>query len=329
MTVLVSGGAGYIGSHTLRELLKQKEQIAVIDNLSTGHRRAVHPDCIFYQGDIRDKALLQTIFQQNPIDAVIHFAACALVGESMTQPLKYFNNNVYGLQTLLESMVEHKVDKLVFSSTCAVYGTSDLLPISEHTPERPESCYGETKLVMEKMMRWVAGAHNIRYVSLRYFNVAGAYPDGSIGEDHRPETHLLPLVLQAASGQRECLNIFGADYPTPDGTCIRDYIHVCDLADAHVKALYYLRHEDNPSATLNLGSGRGCSVREMITAAETITGRTIPTTQSPRRPGDPPQLVAVNDKARKLLNWQPVYNLTDTIKTAWNWHTKNPHGFAD
>lgn len=234
MAILVCGGAGYVGSHAVHELIQQKEEVVIVDNLQTGHKQALHPQAKFYQGDIRDAVILDKIFTENKIEAIIHFAANSLVGESMVEPLKYFNNNVYGMQVLLESMVKHKIDKIVFSSTAAVYGEPKRVPIMEDDETKPTNPYGETKLTMEKMMKWVNKANGINYVSLRYFNVAGALDDGSIGEDHTPETHLIPLILQVPLKKREHITIFGEDYPTEDGTCLRDYIHVIDLADAHI-----------------------------------------------------------------------------------------------
>lgn len=327
MSILVCGGAGYVGAHTVAELIKTGKDVVVIDNLLTGHKAAVDKNARFYNGDIRDKDILFKIFKENDIDGVVHFAASSLVGESMGKPLEYFNNNVYGLQILLECMKAFAINKMVFSSTCAVYGTPKKVPITEDTETNPESCYGETKLTMEKMMKWVALAHGIRYISLRYFNAAGASFDASIGEDHSPETHLIPLVLQAASGKRESISIFGSDYDTPDGTCIRDYIHVTDLADAHIKALDYLDN-GNESGIFNLGSGKGYSVKEIIDIAENISGNTIKKVFADKRAGDPARLVAARDKAKKYLGWEPKYNIKDIIETAWLWHKNNPDGFC-
>ncbi|MBS5928492.1 MAG: UDP-glucose 4-epimerase GalE, partial [Clostridium sp.] len=254
MSILVCGGAGYIGSHTVHQLIKNNEDVVIVDNLQTGHLKAVNPKAKFYKGDIRDHDFLDKVFSENKIEAVIHFAANSLVGESMTNPLLYFNNNVYGMQVLLESMVKHNIDKIVFSSTAAVYGEPKKVPILEDDETNPTNTYGETKLTMEKMMKWVNKANGIKFVSLRYFNVAGALEDGSIGEDHSPETHLIPLILQVPLKKREHITVFGDDYPTEDGTCIRDYIHVLDLADAHIKAINYLR-AGNESNIFNLGNG--------------------------------------------------------------------------
>ena len=327
MAVLVCGGAGYIGSHAVHQLIAKGEQVVIVDNLQTGHRDAVHPQARFYEGDIRDAAVLDTIFTENRIDAVIHFAANSLVGESMEKPLKYFNNNVYGMQVLLEAMVRHGVDKIVFSSTAAVYGEPKRVPILEDDETNPTNTYGETKRTMEKLMKWVSRADGIRYVSLRYFNAAGALDDGSIGEDHHPETHLIPLILQVPLGKRDHITIFGEGYATPDGTCLRDYIHVIDLADAHVLALDYLRRGGD-SNIFNLGNGQGFSVREMIEAAKKATGREIKVEMGQRRAGDPAQLIASSAKARKVLGWKPQYTDVEVvISTAWKWHQTHPEGY--
>ena len=329
MTVLVCGGAGYIGSHAVHELINRGEAVVIVDNLQSGHRSAVHPEAKFYQGDIRDSLLLDRVMEENKIDAVMHFAANSLVGESMEQPLKYFNNNVHGMQILLEAMVRHQVNKIVFSSTAAVYGEPEKVPITEAEPTLPTNTYGETKLTMEKMMKWVSRANGIRYVSLRYFNVAGALEDGSIGEDHSPETHLIPLILQVPNGRREHITIFGEDYPTADGTCIRDYIHVVDLVDAHIKALAYLQ-QGKDSEIFNLGNGQGFSVREMIAAAVRATGQPIKVELGARRAGDPAQLIASSEKAKTVLGWQPQYTaVEEIIKTAWKWHKGHPDGYPD
>ena len=329
MAVFVCGGAGYIGSHAVHALIGKGEQVVIADNLQTGHRGALHPQARFYEGDIRDAALLDQIFSENEIDAVIHFAANSLVGESMEKPLLYFNNNVYGMQVLLEAMVRHGIDKIVFSSTAAVYSEPKRVPIREEDETNPTNTYGETKLTMEKMMKWVSRANGIRYVSLRYFNAAGALPDGSIGEDHAAETHLIPLILQVPNGKRDHITVFGNDYPTPDGTCLRDYIHVVDLADAHVRALSYLR-KGGASDVFNLGNGQGFSVREIIAAAEKATGRAIKAEIGARRAGDPAQLVASSEKARAVLGWNPVYtDVEQVIGTAWKWHESHPNGYDD
>ncbi|WP_288322536.1 UDP-glucose 4-epimerase GalE [uncultured Selenomonas sp.] len=329
MAILVCGGAGYIGSHAVHQLIARGEEIVIVDNLQTGHRGALHPRAAFYEGDIRDAALVDRIFTERSIEAVIHFAANSLVGESMEKPLLYFNNNVYGMQVLLEGMVRRGVDKIVFSSTAAVYGEPNRVPIHEDDETNPTNTYGETKLTMEKMMKWVSRADGVRYVSLRYFNAAGALPDGSIGEDHKTETHLIPLILQVPTGRRSHITIYGDDYPTPDGTCLRDYIHVVDLADAHMCALDYLRR-GGESDIFNLGSGSGFSVKEMIAAAEKATGRTIAVEIGARRAGDPAQLIASSEKARTVLGWQPRFtDVEEVIGTAWRWHSSHPHGYED
>ncbi len=329
MAILVCGGAGYVGSHAVHELIQQKEEVVIVDNLQTGHKQALHPQAKFYQGDIRDAVILDKIFTENKIEAIIHFAANSLVGESMVEPLKYFNNNVYGMQVLLESMVKHKIDKIVFSSTAAVYGEPKRVPIMEDDETKPTNPYGETKLTMEKMMKWVNKANGINYVSLRYFNVAGALDDGSIGEDHTPETHLIPLILQVPLKKREHITIFGEDYPTEDGTCLRDYIHVIDLADAHIRAMNYLR-SGNESNIFNLGNGKGFSVKEMIAAAEKATGESIKVEVGARRAGDPAQLIASSEKAQTILGWKPRYtNIEQIIKTAWTFHKKHPNGYDE
>ena len=327
--ILVCGGAGYIGSHMVHELIRRGEETAIIDNLQSGHRGAVHPRALFFQGDIRDRAALDDIFSRCRIEAVIHFAANSLVGESVEKPLKYFNNNVHGMQVLLEAMVDHGVDKIVFSSTAAAYGEPVRIPISEDDPTSPTNPYGESKLIMEKMMKWVGRANGVRYVSLRYFNVAGALEDGSLGEDHRPETHLIPLILQVPLGRRDHISVFGDDYDTPDGTCIRDYIQVMDLAEAHLRALDYLRG-GGASDIFNLGGARGFSVKEMISAAEKVVGRPIKMVLEARRAGDPARLVAASAKAEKILGWRPRYaSVEDIIRTAWTWHQSHPDGFAE
>ncbi|WP_039969342.1 UDP-glucose 4-epimerase GalE [Selenomonas artemidis] len=329
MAILVCGGAGYIGSHAVHQLIARGEEVVIVDNLQTGHRGALHPQATFCEGDIRDAAALDRIFTERSIEAVLHFAANSLVGESMEQPLLYFNNNVYGMQVLLEAMVRHGVDKIVFSSTAAVYGEPKRVPIREDDETNPTNAYGETKLTMEKMMKWVSRASGVRYVSLRYFNAAGALPDGSIGEDHKTETHLIPLILQVPTGRRDHITVYGDDYPTPDGTCLRDYIHVVDLADAHMRALDYLRR-GGESDIFNLGSGSGFSVKEMIAAAEKATGKAIAVEIGARRAGDPAQLIASSEKARTVLGWQPQFtDVEEVIGTAWRWHAAHPHGYED
>ena len=328
MAILVLGGAGYIGSHTVYELIDAGRDVVVADNLLTGFRAAVHPKARFYQLDIRDRAALDVLFQAEHIDGVIHFAASSQVGESMSHPLKYYDNNLHGTMVLLEAMVEHGVDKIVFSSTAATYGEPERVPILETDPTCPTNCYGQTKLSMEHMMSWVSRAHGLRYVALRYFNACGAHPSGAIGEAHSPETHLIPIILQVPNGQRDKVSIFGDDYPTPDGTCIRDYIHVTDLAQAHILALDYLL-SGGENNVFNLGNGVGFSVKQVIDVARSVTGHPIPAVSTPRRAGDPAQLIASSRKAIDVLGWKPEYNDLHTIvATAWAWHKSHPHGYA-
>lgn len=331
MGVLVLGGAGYIGSHMVDRLVETTDEtVVVVDNLVTGHHAAVHPDAKFYEGDLADKDFMRQVFQENPeVDAVIHFAAFSLVAESMTDPLKYFDNNTVGMVKLLEVMNECGVKNIVFSSTAATYGIPEELPIKETTPQRPINPYGESKLMMETIMKWADQAYGIKFVPLRYFNVAGDKPDGSIGEDHRPETHLLPIVLQVALGQREKISIFGSDYDTKDGTNVRDYVHPFDLADAHLLAVKYLR-EGNESTAFNLGSSTGFSNLEIVEAARRVTGKEIPLEMADRRPGDPDSLIAESSKARQVLGWKPQFdNIEKIIETAWAWHSSHPQGYDD
>lgn len=328
MSILVLGGAGYIGSHTVYELVAKGEDVVVVDNLETGYIEAVHPEARFYQGDIRDRAFVDSVFEKENIDAVIHFAANSLVGESMTNPLKYYDNNVTGTRVLLESMIAHDVKKIVFSSTAATYGEPENIPILESDRTFPTNAYGETKLSMEKMMKWTDIAHGLKYVALRYFNACGAHESGMIGEAHAPETHLIPLILQVPLGKREFISIFGDDYDTEDGTCIRDYIHVTDLAQAHILAVKYLL-EGNESNTFNLGNGVGFSVKEVIETAKKATGLPIAAKIVERRAGDPARLVASSDKAKEVLGWKPEHaDLEEIISSAWKWHSTHPNGFA-
>lgn len=329
MKILVLGGAGYIGSHTVYELIDKGEDVVIIDNLETGHIEAVHPKAKFYQGDIRNRAFVDSVLdKEQGIDAVIHFAANSLVGESMVNPLKYYDNNLCGTKVLLESLVAHKIDKIVFSSTAATYGEPERTPIMEGDRTEPTNTYGETKLSMEKMFKWTGVAHGLRYVSLRYFNACGAHPSGKIGEAHNPETHLIPLILQVPGGKREFISIFGDDYPTKDGTCIRDYIHVLDLAQAHILAVKYLM-DGNPSDIFNLGNGIGHSVREVIAAAEKATGQSINVKVAERRAGDPAILIASSQKAKDVLGWKPEHDdIEEIISSAWKWHKSHPDGFA-
>ncbi len=327
MAILVLGGAGYIGSHTVYELIEAGRDVVVADNLITGFQAAVHPKARFYQVDIRDRKAADQIFERESIEGVIHFAAFSQVGESMTHPLKYYDNNLYGTTVLLQSMVAHGVDKIVFSSTAATYGEPERVPILESDKTQPTNCYGETKLAMEKMMRWTGIAHPMHYVALRYFNACGAHASGEIGEAHDPETHLIPLILQVPLGKREKISIFGDDYPTKDGTCVRDYIHVSDLAQAHILALDYLMN-GGESDVFNLGNGVGFTVKEVVDVARSVTGHPIPAEIVPRRAGDPAQLVASSDKAKTVLGWKPKYDSLETIvASAWNWHKAHPNGF--
>lgn len=329
MTVLVLGGAGYIGSHAVDRLVEKGYDVAVVDNLVTGHRAAVNAKSRFYEGDVRDQAFLDGVFDKEDIEGVIHFAAFSVVPESMKKPLKYFDNNTAGMVSLLEVMNKHNVKKIVFSSTAATYGEPKQIPIKETDPQVPTNPYGESKLMMEKIMRWSDEAYGIKFVALRYFNVAGAKEDGSIGEDHHPETHLVPIILEVAAGERDQLAIFGDDYPTKDGTNVRDYVHVVDLADAHILALEYLK-AGHDSDAFNLGSSTGFSNKEMLEAARKVTGKEIPAKMAPRRAGDPSTLIAASDKARKTLNWQPRFdNVEDIIRTAWNWKQTHPAGYND
>ena len=327
MAILVLGGAGYIGSHTALELVKAGNEVVIADNLVTGYRKAIPEGAKFYEGDLRDSNFLNKLFQQEKIDAVIHFAAYSLVGESVTNPLKYYDNNLYGTKVLLEAMVKNNVGKIVFSSTAATYGEPENIPILESDRTCPTNPYGETKLAMEKMFKWTAEAHGLRYVSLRYFNACGADESGTIGEAHNPESHLIPLILQVPNGKRETISIYGTDYDTPDGTCIRDYIHVTDLAQAHILAVQYLNN-GGESDIFNLGNGVGYSVREVIETARKVTGHPIPATETPRRAGDPARLVASSEKAKKILGWKPVHDsLEEIIASAWNWHKNHPNGY--
>lgn len=329
MRLLVLGGAGYIGSHTAVELLDRGHEVVIADNLITGYKQAVPKEAVFYQGDIRDYNFLNNLFKTEKIDAVIHFAAFSLVGESVTNPLKYYENNLYGTKVLLQAMIDNNVDKIVFSSTAATYGEPENIPILESDRTCPTNPYGETKLAMEKMMKWSANAYQLRYVSLRYFNACGAHKSGKLGEAHNPESHLIPLVLQVPNGKRESVSIYGTDYDTPDGTCIRDYIHVTDLAEAHILAVEYLM-KGGESNVFNLGNGVGYSVREVIETAKKVTGHPIPAVEIPRRAGDPARLVASGEKAKTVLGWEPkITSLEDIIRSAWVWHSTHPNGYNE
>ena len=327
MSILVLGGAGYIGSHAVYQLIDQGYEVVVIDNLQTGHKEAIHPKATFYQGDIRDKEFLRGVFRAEQITAAIHFAANSIVGESMKNPLKYFDNNVYGTLALLEIMNEFNIKNIVFSSTAATYGEPRQVPITEDMPTNPTNAYGETKLTMEKIMKWCDTAYGIKFVALRYFNVAGARANGTIGEDHAPETHLIPLVLEVPLGKRDYITVFGEDYNTPDGTCLRDYIHVEDLIEAHILALNYLMKQGQ-SNIFNLGSSQGFSVTEIIETARTVTGHAIPAQMGARRAGDPSTLIASSEKARTILGWQPTRtSIHQIITDAWNWHQNHSNGY--
>ncbi|MBO0994706.1 UDP-glucose 4-epimerase GalE [Bacillus sp. SD088] len=327
MAILVCGGAGYIGSHAVAQVLAQGEDVVVVDNLQKGHKEALLEGAKFYEGDIRDLPFLDKVFSENKIDAVMHFAANSLVGESVQIPLDYYDNNVGGAMALLQTMKKHQVDKIVFSSTAAVFGEPTEIPIPETAVTDPTNPYGETKLSIEKMLKWTEAAHGIHYVVLRYFNVAGAHPNGIIGEDHDPETHLIPIILQVALGKRKEISIFGEDYDTADGTCIRDYIHVMDLVDAHLLAIEKLR-KTGESGTYNLGNGNGFSVKEVIEAARKVTEKEIPAVVAPRRAGDPAKLVATSAKAQKELGWKPQHaSLESMIQSAWDWFVEHPNGY--
>ena len=325
-TILVAGGAGYIGSHMVALLVKRGYEVVVADNLRTGHWQAVKGARKMYVGDLRDGAFLHQIFTENKIDGVINFAAFSLVGESVTNPLRYYGNNVEGAVSLLSAMQAHGVDKIVFSSTAAAYGEPEKQPIEEGDRTEPTNPYGATKLAIENMLKWCDCAYNIRYVALRYFNAAGSDTEAGIGEDHNPESHLIPLVMKTALGQRDHIGIFGEDYPTPDGTCVRDYIHVKDLAEAHLLALEYLER-GGISDVFNLGNGAGYSVREIIETARRITGKEIKAVVEPRRGGDPSVLIASNKKAAEVLGWKPVLGLDQIISDAWAWHSGHPNGY--
>ncbi len=326
-TILVTGGAGYIGSHAVLALKRAGYGVVVLDNLVYGHRDLVEKvlQVELVVGDTNERALLDELFANHNIAAVMHFSAYAYVGESVTDPDKYYRNNVIGTLTLLEAMLAASVKQFVFSSTCATYGVPQIVPIPEDHPQNPINPYGATKLMVERILSDFDVAYALKSVVFRYFNAAGADPSGMLGEDHNPETHLIPLVLMTALGQRESVSIFGTDYPTPDGTCIRDYIHVTDLADAHVLGLEYLL-QGGDTAVFNLGNGNGFSVKQMIDTARMVTGRNISVVESNRRPGDPPILVGSSDKARNILGWQPQYaDLAEIVKHAWHWH-QHRHG---
>jgi UDP-glucose 4-epimerase len=321
--ILVTGGAGYIGSICVEELLNRGFEVSVFDNLSEGHAKAIDPRADFFQGDLADRSVLRHAFGQAKPEAVMHFAANALVGESMTNPSKYFRNNVSSAINLLDMAVEFGVKKFVFSSTCATFGIPERMPIDESLPQRPINPYGESKLMFETILRWYEKLHGLSFTALRYFNAAGA--SEQFGEDHRIETHLIPNILKVALGQKEHVEIYGTDYETPDGTCIRDYIHILDLAQAHILAL------GSPKSDFyNLGTGGGTSVREVIETCKQITGRDIKALEKPRRAGDPPRLIAASEKIRAELGWEPRFqDIRPIVESAWAWHLKHPHGYGD
>jgi UDP-glucose 4-epimerase len=324
-TILVAGGAGYIGSHMVALLKREGYEVLVADNLCTGHAEAVSGAKLLV-GDVRDRDFMERVFSEHTIDGVINFAAFSLVGESVSDPLKYYGNNVAGAQVMLETMVRHGVKNIVFSSTAATYGEPEKQPIEEGDRTEPTNPYGASKLAIEGMLKWCAKAYGIRYAALRYFNAAGADTEAGIGEDHSPESHLIPIVLQVALGKREKVGIFGDDYPTADGTCVRDYIHVRDLAKAHLLSLEYLE-KGGESGAFNLGSGRGYSVKEIIETARRVTGHPIPAVVEPRRAGDPGVLIASNAKAKAVLGWQPERSLEEIVADAWTWHSSRPDGY--
>jgi UDP-glucose 4-epimerase len=329
MNVLVVGGAGYIGSHCVRQLEEAGQRPVVLDSLVYGHRAAVSPDTPFYDAELGDEDAVGGILDKENIEVVMHFAAYAYVGESVTDPLKYYFNNSVATLYLLRTMLKHDVKKFVFSSTCATYGEPDKLPMTEDTPQSPINPYGQTKLDVENALKAIAHAHGLSFAAFRYFNAAGAAKDGAIGEDHKPETHLIPLVIDAATGRRENVQIFGTDYPTPDGTCLRDYVHVDDLSRAHI-AVFDKLNEPGAALFYNLGTGTPTSVREVINAVEKVTGMKVPTVESARRAGDPPALYADATKAKTELGWQTEYSTIEPIvESAWKWHKDHPKGYDD
>jgi UDP-glucose 4-epimerase len=325
MKILVTGGAGYIGSIVVEELVKQQDDVVVFDNLYFGHREAVHPDAVFVEGDLSDRAVVKALFDAYDFEAVMHFASHTLVGESMKQPFMYLGENVANGLNLLQEAVDHGVRRFILSSTANLFGDPERMPIDEAERIIPGSPYGESKNILERMLHWLDVTYGFRYAALRYFNAAGASPTGERGEDHDPETHLIPLVLQVALGQRDHVVIFGDDYPTRDGTCVRDYIHITDLAQAHILALKSL---DKGSRTYNLGNGQGFTVKEVIDMAREVTGHPIPAVVGARRPGDPAVLIASSEKIKQDLGWEPQFpELRTIIETAWTWHSAHPHGY--
>jgi len=327
MKILVTGGAGYIGSHVVEMLIERGYEVLVLDNLSTGYRAAVHADAEFLQGDLHERAFLAQLFARQRFDGIMHFASLIQVGESMRQPFRYLRHNLSPVINILEMAQQHGLRRFILSSTANLYDKPQRVPINEQEAIQPGSIYGETKYMAERLLGWMDRLYGMRYCCLRYFNACGAHPNGHIGEAHQPETHLIPLVLQVALGQREAIAIYGTDYATPDGTCIRDYVHVQDLARAHILALEALGTGN--SRVYNLGSGSGYSVREVIASAREVTGCDIPVQEAPRRPGDLPVLVADSRKIQRELGWQTEYqDLSSIITTAWNWHRQHPHGYT-
>ncbi|MDE2952042.1 MAG: UDP-glucose 4-epimerase GalE [Chloroflexota bacterium] len=326
MQVLVTGGAGYIGSHVVQMLIEMGYDVVVYDNLSTGNRQAVHPDAKLVRGDLHDLEALQAVFAAHQFEGILHFASQILVSESMKKPFMYLRDNLYTIVNVLECASLRQVKRFILSSTANLFDNPARIPIGEQEALVPGSVYGETKYIAERLLAWMDRLYGIKYCCLRYFNACGAHPDGHIGEAHDPESHLIPLVLQVALGQRDAIDIYGTDYDTPDGTCVRDYVHVLDLARAHILALEAL--EDGASTVYNLGSGSGYSVREVIESARQVTGQAIPVNEAPRRAGDLPVLVADSDKIGRELGWETQYNNLETIiQTAWNWHRRHPHGY--
>ncbi len=326
MNICVIGGAGYIGSHAVKLLVEKGHAVTCIDNLSNGHRAAVHPKAAFYVADLANTAAIIAIFQKQKIEAVMHFAASAYVGESVTDPRKYYRNNVSNTVSMLDAMSAAGVKKLVFSSTCATYGMPPKMPITEDLPQNPINPYGDSKLMVEHILKDVAKAEGLAFAAPRYFNVAGCAPDGAIGEDHRPETHIIPALLNVALGKRSHMDLYGTDYPTKDGTCVRDYVHVWDLVEAHLVLLENLK--PGQGLFYNLGVGRGYSNREIIDAVRRVTGKKITIIEAPRRAGDPPELFAAPDKIKRELGWSARFtNLDEIVQTAWNWFSKNPNGY--
>ena len=328
MKVLVTGGAGYIGSHVVEMLIERGYEVVVFDNLSAGHRAAVHASAQLVVGDLLNKADVAAVFAAHQFDGILHFASHIMVGESMENPFKYLHDNVVGMMNLLEEATRNEVKRFILSSTANLYDEPETIPIKETEPLIPGSVYGETKFMGERMLMWMDRIYGLKYCALRYFNACGASPLGHIGEDHAPETHLIPIILQVALGKRDHVSIYGTDYDTPDGTCIRDYVHVLDLAEAHILAFEALA--DGRSRVYNLGSGTGYSVRDVIETARRVTGHPIPTQEGPRRAGDLPVLVADSSLIKRELGWSPEFDQLHTIiQTAWNWHSSHPEGYAD